>query len=73
MTKPYSQSLHHSLTQCTFLFHFQLPVSVYYESLCPDSKAFIVEQLTPTLQGPLGKFVTLTLVPYGKSSVSRNK
>lgn len=46
----------------------KVPVTVYYESLCPDSKAFIVEQLTPTARGPLGKFIDLTLVPYGKSS-----
>lgn len=50
-------------------FYFQVPVTVYYESLCPDSKAFIVDQLTPTVRGPLGNYIDLTLVPYGKSSV----
>lgn len=48
-------------------------MTVYYESLCPDSKAFIVDQLTPTVRGNLGKYVDLTLVPYGKSSVSYNR
>lgn len=51
----------------------QVPVTVYYESLCPDSKAFIVEQLTPVVRSPLGKYVDLMLVPYGKSSVRRTK
>lgn len=48
--------------------NLQIPVTVYYESLCPDSKAFITQQLTPTLKSPLAKFVTLQLVPYGKST-----
>ena len=48
---------------------FQVPVTVYYESLCPDSKAFITEQLTPALRSPLGMYVELQLVPYGKSTV----
>lgn len=46
----------------------KVPVTVYYESLCPDSKAFITEQLTPALRSPLGMYVELQLVPYGKST-----
>ncbi|CAG9821398.1 unnamed protein product, partial [Phaedon cochleariae] len=41
--------------------------SVYYESLCPDSKKFFTQQLYPSLQGNLSSFVNLILVPYGKS------
>lgn len=53
-----------------YAFYLQIPVHVYYEALCPDSQAFITEQLYPTVSGPLGKFVELKLVPYGKSNVS---
>ncbi|CAG9859129.1 unnamed protein product [Phyllotreta striolata] len=45
-------------------------VSVYYESLCPDSKKFFTQQLYPSLQGNLSEFVNLTLVPYGKSKAT---
>lgn len=46
----------------------KVPVTVYYESLCPDSKAFFTSQLYPNLQTNLSKWVNLTLVPYGKSN-----
>ncbi|XP_023019665.2 GILT-like protein 1 [Leptinotarsa decemlineata] len=45
-------------------------VSVYYESLCPDSRKFFTLQLYPSLQGNLSSFVNLTLVPYGKSKAT---
>lgn len=46
----------------------KVPVSVYYESLCPDSQAFITEQLYPVMKSPIGRFVDLKLIPYGKSN-----
>ncbi|XP_056639493.1 GILT-like protein 1 [Diorhabda sublineata] len=42
-------------------------VSVYYESLCPDSRKFFTQQLYPSLRN-LSSYVNLTLVPYGKST-----
>ncbi|KAF5281850.1 hypothetical protein FQR65_LT14494 [Abscondita terminalis] len=48
----------------------KVPVTVYYESLCPDSKKFFTTQLYPSLQTNLSKWVNLTLVPYGKSNVT---
>jgi len=48
----------------------KVPISVYYESLCPDSQAFITEQLYPAMKSPLGRFVDLKLVPFGKSNYS---
>ncbi|XP_057670593.1 GILT-like protein 1 [Diorhabda carinulata] len=42
-------------------------VTVYYESLCPFAKKFIVTQLYPALQGNLSEYVNLELIPYGKS------
>lgn len=50
---------------------FQLQLAVYYESLCPDSARFIVEQLHPLKRSPLGKYVDVTLVPFGKANVSK--
>ncbi|XP_072382601.1 GILT-like protein 1 [Diabrotica undecimpunctata] len=50
--------------------HHSVNVSVYYESLCPDSKKFFTQQLYPSLQGNLSDFVNLTLVPYGKSTMT---
>jgi interferon, gamma-inducible protein 30 len=46
----------------------KVPVTVYYESLCPDSQAFITQQLYPVMTSPLGRFVELKLVPFGKSN-----
>lgn len=46
----------------------KVPVTVYYESLCPDSRKFITTQLYPVLQTNVSKWVNLTLVPYGKSN-----
>ncbi|KAK4878551.1 hypothetical protein RN001_011057 [Aquatica leii] len=46
----------------------KVPITVYYESLCPDSRRFFTTQLYPTLQTNLSKWVNLTLVPYGKSN-----
>ncbi|KAI4454554.1 gamma-interferon inducible lysosomal thiol reductase gilt [Holotrichia oblita] len=47
-------------------------VAVYYESLCPDSIAFVTKQLYPALEKPeINKHVNLTLVPYGKSMTNK--
>jgi len=42
-------------------------LDVYYESLCPDSRNFIVKQLQPSWR-KINSFVTLRLVPFGKAS-----
>lgn len=44
----------------------QLPVSVFYEALCPDSIKFFKEQLVPTYKA-LGKYINLNFVPFGKA------
>uniref|UniRef100_A0A0A9Z573 GILT-like protein C02D5.2 n=1 Tax=Lygus hesperus TaxID=30085 RepID=A0A0A9Z573_LYGHE len=41
-------------------------VDVYYESLCPDSKSFFLDQLAPAVR-LLGDQISLKLIPYGKS------
>ncbi|KAJ9582816.1 hypothetical protein L9F63_022835, partial [Diploptera punctata] len=45
-------------------------LSVYYESLCPDSIRFIKYQLHPTYL-LLGNYMHVDFVPYGKASQSR--
>uniref|UniRef100_A0A8C2WAM8 Gamma-interferon-inducible lysosomal thiol reductase n=1 Tax=Cyclopterus lumpus TaxID=8103 RepID=A0A8C2WAM8_CYCLU len=49
------------------------PVSVilYYESLCPDCRVFITQQLFPTWT-MLQDIMTVTLVPYGNEIPSAN-
>lgn len=55
----------------SLLFHsIQVQLGVYYESLCPDSVRFIIEQLHPVKSGPLGRYIDVTLIPFGKASVS---
>ncbi|XP_075977074.1 gamma-interferon-inducible lysosomal thiol reductase-like protein [Anticarsia gemmatalis] len=41
-------------------------VTVYYESQCPDSRSFIVEQLQPTLKS-YHEFIDVKLIPFGKA------
>jgi len=43
------------------------PVYVYYESLCPDSQAFITKQLYPSMK-ILKDHIDLHLIPFGKST-----
>lgn len=50
----------------------KIPVSVYYESLCPDSIKFFTTQLYPTYTSPLKRYFQLKLVPYGKSTQRRS-
>lgn len=61
-----------SVSHCCKLLNFpsclQTPVYVYYESLCPDSQAFITKQLYPSMK-ILKDHVDLHLVPFGKSTV----
>ncbi|XP_068245450.1 gamma-interferon-inducible lysosomal thiol reductase-like isoform X3 [Palaemon carinicauda] len=42
-------------------------VAVYYEALCPDSRHFVMKQLTPAFK-KLNDIIDLHLVPYGKAS-----
>ena len=44
-------------------------VSVYYESLCPDSQLFVYNQLAPTFEifGP--EELAVDLKPFGKANV----
>jgi len=44
----------------------KLPLSVFYEALCPDSIKFFKEQLVPTYK-VLGKYINLNFVPFGKA------
>ncbi|CAH0730492.1 unnamed protein product, partial [Brenthis ino] len=45
----------------------KVKIAVYYESLCPDSKKYITEQLAPIWRDFRG-LVKVKLVPYGKST-----
>lgn len=46
-------------------------LEVYYETLCPDSIAFIVNQFYPVL-GQINDIINASLVPYGKATVGRD-
>lgn len=48
----------------------QILVTVYYEALCPDSQAFITNQLYPVMQSPLAQRTKMEMVPFGKSNFS---
>ncbi|EEB20424.1 gamma-interferon-inducible lysosomal thiol reductase precursor, putative [Pediculus humanus corporis] len=51
----------------------RIPVTVYYESLCPDSIAFVTNQLAPAQSTRLKNYMDVQLVPYGKASHSRSE
>jgi hypothetical protein len=49
----------------------KLNIEVYYETLCPDSKRFINNQVSKIYQNNLLQNITnVILVPYGKASVN---
>lgn len=45
-----------------------LPVGVYYEALCPDSRNFILQHLVPSFNKAPNSF-SIEFVPYGKAKV----
>ncbi|XP_074028210.1 gamma-interferon-inducible lysosomal thiol reductase-like protein isoform X1 [Leptinotarsa decemlineata] len=49
----------------------RLNVTVYYETLCPFAKKFIVEQLHPLLHSDLSPYIELELIPYGKAKTEK--
>ncbi|OXA57376.1 GILT-like protein 1 [Folsomia candida] len=54
-------------------FQAQLRLTVYYESLCPDSRRFIINQLYPTINllgGVNNEFLEAEFVPYGKANTT---
>lgn len=54
------------------LFTTQLPIQIYYESLCPDSVRFVQRQLGPNYEA-LKDYVDILFVPFGKSFSTTNK
>ncbi|XP_045025427.1 GILT-like protein 1 [Daphnia magna] len=49
----------------------RMTLDVYYESLCPDSRNFLVTQLNPNWP-TLSTFTDLRLVPFGKATFVSN-
>ncbi len=47
----------------------KVQVEVYYEVLCPDSRSFVIHQLSPTWE-KLKSIMDVHLKPYGKAQVS---
>lgn len=58
-----------TMASCVFQ---EVHVTVYYETLCPDSQRFITFQLYPAWKD-LRDHLILEFVPFGKSSVSTSK
>merc|ERR1712110_759864 len=44
-----------------------ISIQVYYETLCPDSIAFVAQQLYPTYQN-LGQYLNIEFIPFGFAS-----
>ncbi|CAG9830581.1 unnamed protein product [Diabrotica balteata] len=49
-----------------------LKVSIYYESLCPDSIAFLKNQFYPAYSTVLKNKIKVDLVPFGKATATKN-
>lgn len=50
----------------------KVPVSVYYESLCPDSIAMLTQQVIPAHNTQLKNYMDLQFIPYGRAKHSRS-
>lgn len=48
-------------------------LALYYESLCPFSASFVVENLTRVFKDGLLEAADLTLVPYGNAEVGADR
>ncbi|XP_062888430.1 gamma-interferon-inducible lysosomal thiol reductase-like isoform X2 [Mobula hypostoma] len=46
-------------------------ISLFYESLCPDCRAFMEDELCPTW-ARMKEFLNLTLVPFGNAEVTQS-
>ncbi|XP_017492951.1 PREDICTED: gamma-interferon-inducible lysosomal thiol reductase-like, partial [Rhagoletis zephyria] len=49
--------------------HAPTQISIYYETLCPDSRQFFLKQLAPTYE-KLNRYMDVELVPFGHANVS---
>jgi interferon gamma-inducible protein 30 len=49
--------------------HVNNRLSIYYESICPDSRRFVLDQLIPTYD-KLNQYLDIDLVPFGNANVS---
>ncbi|XP_063908750.1 GILT-like protein 1 [Zophobas morio] len=49
-----------------------LSVSVYYESLCPDSKQFITTQLYPAYE-QISNYLNVQFFPYGNADITTSE
>ncbi|CAG0894947.1 unnamed protein product [Darwinula stevensoni] len=47
-------------------------VAVYYESLCPDSRNFVLNQLQPTFNILPSNIMSTSYIPYGKAETITN-
>ncbi|VVC43698.1 Gamma interferon inducible lysosomal thiol reductase GILT [Cinara cedri] len=50
---------------------YYLPVGIYYEALCPDSRNFILQHLVPSINKAPNSF-DVDFVPYGKAKTHEN-
>ncbi|KAH1027017.1 hypothetical protein HUJ05_000592 [Dendroctonus ponderosae] len=49
----------------------QINVALYFESLCPDSQNFLINQLYPTWN-TIKDYVNIRFIPFGKSASKEN-
>lgn len=52
-----------------FLFKVNNRLSIYYESICPDSRRFVLNQLIPAYD-KLSQYLDIDLIPFGNANVS---
>ncbi|CAG9859699.1 unnamed protein product [Phyllotreta striolata] len=57
-----------AISFCCLAEGLNVKVSVYYESLCPDSVNFITNQFWPTYKNIGSPDILVDLIPYGKAS-----
>lgn len=57
-------------TSAVVVVAVDVPITIYYESLCPDSQKFFKEQFNPIYNSSFKKYINAAFVPCGHTNIT---